>query len=57
MDIVAPLVDGRMWAREASQPHAPLIWVAAGGFTDEFRNAARRDRQEVYLWTLEDLYG
>ena len=89
MDIVAPLVDGRVmtggikwnakpldakvhyhhmsmlerlehaavpWAREASQPHAPLIWVAAGGFTDEFRNAARRDRDEVYLWTLEDLY-
>lgn len=89
MDIVAPLVDGRVmtggikwnarpleakwhyqhmamlerlvhaavpWARDAAQPRAPLIWIAAGGFTDEFRDAARRDRHEVYLWTLEDLY-
>ena len=89
MDIVAPLVDGRVmtggvkwnaqpldakwhyhhmqmlerlrlagvpWAHEAATPHAPLLWVAAGGFTDEFQAAVRRDRAEVYLWSLEDLY-
>ena len=89
MDIVAPLVDGRIltggvkwnaqpldakwhyhhmqmlerlrhagvpWAHEAAQPHAPIVWVAAGGFTDEFQAAVRRDRAEVYLWSLEDLY-
>ena len=89
MDIVAPLVDGRIltggvkwnaqpldakwhyhhmqmlerlrqagvpWAHEAATPHAPILWVAAGGFTDEFRAAVHCDRAEVYLWSLEDLY-
>jgi AAA+ ATPase superfamily predicted ATPase len=89
MDIVAPLVDGRVmtggvkwnakpldakwhyhhmamlkrledaaipWAREANQQSAPIIWIAAGGFTEEFLAAVRRERAEVYLWSLEDLY-
>ncbi len=90
MDIVAPLVDGRVltgevkwntaplepkwhyhhmamlerlraagqkWAHDAAKPEAPLIWVAAGGFTPEFEVAVRSEREEVYLWTLADLYS
>jgi AAA+ ATPase superfamily predicted ATPase len=89
MDIVAPLVDGRVmtggvkwnaaplepkwhyhhmamierlratgikWAHRAATPEAPLLWVAAGGFTPDFEAAARSERHEVYLWSLEDLY-
>ncbi len=90
MDIVAPLVDGRVltggvkwnttplepkwhyhhmemierlraagikWAHDAAKSEAPLIWVAAGGFTPEFETAVRNERKEVYLWTLADLYS
>ncbi len=89
MDIVAPLIDGRVltggvkwnaaplgaewhyhhmamierlrdsgvtWAHAAAKSDAPLIWVAAGGFTPAFEAAVRAERKEVYLWTLKDLY-
>ena len=48
---------GRWEGQDRARQSLEMAIVAAGGFTDEFRNAARRDRQEVYLWTLEDLYG
>jgi AAA+ ATPase superfamily predicted ATPase len=48
--------SGVGWARAASQPESPLLYVAAAGFTDRFVQAARATREEVYLWTLDDLY-
>lgn len=48
--------SGVGWAHEARKPSSPLLYVAAGGFTDRFRQAAIAAREEVYLWTLADLY-
>lgn len=44
------------WAHEAKKPAAPLLYVAANGFTDRFVQAARATRDEVYLWTLDDIF-
>lgn len=48
---------GRAWAHAALDAEAPLLYVAAGGFSAEFRRVARKDSRHVILWTLEDLYG
>lgn len=48
--------SGVGWAHEASDPQSPLLYVAAGGFTQRFRQAALAARAEVYLWDLADLY-
>lgn len=48
--------SGVSWAHEARKPTSPLLYVAAGGFTDRFRQAALATRDEVHLWTLDDLY-
>lgn len=47
---------GVAWAHEARKPRSPLLYVAASGFTERFVQAAQATRDEVYLWTLEDLY-
>lgn len=47
---------GVKWAHEAKKPASPLMYVAASGFTDRFVQAARATRDEVYLWTLEDIF-
>ena len=47
---------GHAWAHEAVQSTSPLLYVAAGGFTSRFRRAAEASRDEVYLWSLEELY-
>jgi AAA+ ATPase superfamily predicted ATPase len=47
---------GVAWAHEARKPASPLLYVAASGFTDRFVQAATATRDEVYLWTLEDLF-
>jgi hypothetical protein len=47
---------GVAWAHEARKPAAPLLYVAASGFTDRFVQAARATRDEVYLWTLDDIF-
>jgi uncharacterized protein len=47
---------GVPWAVEASRPSSPLLYVAAGTFTDRFHQAATASRDEVYIWTLSDLY-
>jgi AAA+ ATPase superfamily predicted ATPase len=47
---------GVKWAHAAKQSSAPLLYVAAGGFTKDFVRVARASRDEVYLWTLADLY-
>jgi hypothetical protein len=49
--------SGLAWAHEASKPSSPLLYVASGGFTDRFRQAAMASRDEVYLWTLNDVYA
>lgn len=49
--------SGIRWAHEARKPTSPLLYVASGGFTDRFRQAALATRDEVYLWTLDDLYA
>lgn len=47
---------GLKWAYDARQSSSPLLYVAAGGFTDRFRRAAEASRDDVRLWTIEDLY-
>lgn len=47
---------GVAWAHRARDPASPLLYAAAGGFTDRFRQAALASRDQVYLWTLDDLY-
>ncbi|CAN5882378.1 ATP-binding protein [soil metagenome] len=44
------------WAHTARKLDSPLLYVAAGGFTDRFRSAATASRDQVYIWTLDDLY-
>lgn len=48
--------SGVKWAHAARDPEALLLYVAAGGFTREFEDAARASRDHVHLWTLKDLY-
>ncbi len=48
--------SGVKWAHAALKPASPLIWVAAGGFSAEFRRAVEEERGEVYLWDLGALY-
>jgi len=45
------------WAHEARQPDAPILFIAAGGFSSGFHEAARLSRHPVTLWALKDLYG
>lgn len=49
-------LSGVKWAHAAKRPDAPLLYIAAGGFSKAFVSAARASRDEVYLWTLADLY-
>jgi uncharacterized protein len=49
-------LSGVKWAHAARRSDAPLLYVAAGGFSKAFVSAARASRDEVYLWTLADLY-
>jgi uncharacterized protein len=48
--------SGVSWAHAAIAPESPLLYVAASGFTDRFVKAARASRDEVYLWTLDDIF-
>lgn len=48
--------SGVKWANEALKPTSPLLWVAAGGFSAEFRRAIGSEREEVRLWDLAALY-
>lgn len=48
--------SGVKWAHVARERSSPLIWVAAGGFTPAFRDAVAASRDEVFLWSLKDLY-
>lgn len=48
---------GVSWAGNASDPESPLLYVSASGFTERFIKAARESRNQVYLWTLDDVFG
>lgn len=48
--------SGVGWAGAAIRPESPLLYVATAGFTERFVQAARATRNEVYLWTLEDIF-
>jgi AAA+ ATPase superfamily predicted ATPase len=48
---------GVSWAGNAGDPESPLLYVAASGFTERFIHAARESRDQVYLWTLDDVFG
>jgi len=48
--------SGVKWAHEAQHENSPLLYVAAGGFTPEFREAATASRATVHLWSLDELY-
>ncbi len=48
--------SGVKWAHEAQQQNSPLLYIAASGFSPEFRQAATASRETVYLWSLDDLY-
>lgn len=48
---------GMSWAHQAREPDAPILFVAAGGFSSGFQAAARLSGRSVILWALVDLYG
>jgi hypothetical protein len=48
---------GRGWAHAGLRSEAPLLYVAASGFTDAFRDQAEASGHPVILWSLEDLYA
>jgi AAA+ ATPase superfamily predicted ATPase len=48
---------GMSWAHRAREPDAPMLFVAAGGFSSGFESAIRLSGRSVTLWTLKDLYS
>lgn len=48
---------GRAWAHAALDPDAPLLYVAAGGFTAGFREAVETSGHPATCWDLGDLYA
>jgi hypothetical protein len=48
--------SGVKWAHRAQECDSPLLYLAAGGFSKEFRAAARASREHVYLWSLTDIF-
>ncbi len=49
--------SGIKWAHRATERSAPLLYVAAGGFSRNFVEAARNSHDTVVLWSLEDIYA
>lgn len=47
---------GRAWAHAALEREAPLFYVAAGGFSPEFRQEVQASEHPVILWSLDELY-
>ncbi len=47
---------GRAWAHNALDPEASILYVAAGGFADDFMTSLQSAIQNVICWSLEDLY-
>lgn len=56
LDALRRLADaGVAWAHGALAERAPMLFVAAGGFSSAFERQAKG--ANVRLWTLDDLYG
>jgi len=49
--------SGVAWAHQANRAEAPLLYIAAGGFTKDFIEVARASRETVYLWSLPDIFA
>ena len=49
-------MSGVKWAHAAKEEDAPLLYVAAGGFSDEFESIANSSRSFVELVSLRHLY-
>ena len=47
---------GNRWAHEAMEEGSTLLYAAAGGFEEGFRQHAEAAGLSVVLWTLDDLY-
>ncbi len=47
---------GRKWAHQAQEPDAPILYVAAGGFTPAFTKVIEETDRSITLWTLDDIY-
>jgi AAA+ ATPase superfamily predicted ATPase len=57
LDMLQRAADsGRRWAHEAIKPAAPLFFLAAGGFTRGFHEAAEASGHPLIAWCLKDLY-
>lgn len=48
---------GRAWAHAALEPDAPLLYVAAGGFTAGLREAVETSGHPATCWDLGDVYA
>lgn len=48
--------SGHRWAHEAREGDSFLLYVAAGGFDDGFRERAEEDGPPVVCWSIRDLY-
>jgi hypothetical protein len=48
---------GRAWAHKALEDDAPVLYVAAGGFKSDFKQAVSTSGQPVICRTLKDLYS
>lgn len=58
LDMLARAADaGRKWAHQALKSEAPLLYVAAGGFTEDFKAAVEASDHPATCWTLDDLYA
>lgn len=49
--------SGVAWAITALDKKSPLLYAAAGGFTERFKRVVGESRKEVYMWSLEDMFG
>ncbi|HXC25299.1 MAG TPA: ATP-binding protein [Gemmatimonadaceae bacterium] len=48
---------GRSWAHQALKADAPLLYVAANGFTPGFAEAVAESGHPTMCWTLEEVYA
>lgn len=57
MEMLTRLAAGGVkWAHVANQPESPLLFVSAGGFSQDFVKAANGTGRRVIMWELADLY-
>jgi len=50
-------LSGHRWAHEAREQGSFLLYAAAGGFEEDFRERAEQDGLPVICWSLNDLYA